>query len=48
MGGKVDMNQLDSSLNDLGKQDWELVSMFDTNMGHGQTRDVIAVFKRPR
>jgi hypothetical protein len=33
--------------NQLGSERWELVSVFDTNMLEGKTRDVIAVLKRP-
>ena len=35
-------------LNLLGDEGWELVNVFDTNMLHGRTRDVVAVLKRPR
>ena len=35
-----------SELNSLGADGWELVSCFDTNMSQGQSRYVIAVFKR--
>lgn len=45
--GKVDEAVLETEMNRLGSQGWELVSAFDTNRGGGSTRDVIAVFKRP-
>lgn len=48
LGGKVNAEELESNLNELGRNDWELVAAFDTNMGHGQTRDVITIFKRRR
>lgn len=47
MGGKLNEEAFEGLLNDLGKKGWELVSCFDTNTGHGATRDVVAVFKRP-
>ena len=47
MGGDLDVTEFTTMLNDLGRDRWELVSAFDTNQGHGQTRDVVAVFKRP-
>jgi hypothetical protein len=47
-GGKVDLHDFDRRLNELGAQGWELVTAFDTNQSYGATRDVIAVFKRPR
>ena len=47
-GGKLDRTKFEALLNELGREGWELVNAFDTNQGHGQTRDVIAVFKRQR
>lgn len=47
MGGKFDENQLDSYMNELGSQGWELVTGFDTNKNYGETRDVVVIFKRP-
>ncbi len=46
-GGKLDGEKLTDRLNELGQEGWELVSVFDTNMLHGQTRDVFAILKRP-
>ncbi|HEU4419212.1 MAG TPA: DUF4177 domain-containing protein [Planctomycetota bacterium] len=46
LGGSLDGQQLTDKLNELGSKGWELVSIFDTNMLHGQTRDVVAVLKR--
>lgn len=48
LGGKLDTQQFELMLNNLGREGWELVNAFDTNQGHGATRDVIAVFKRPK
>ncbi len=49
MGGKLDELKLDALMNQLGAEGWELVSAFDTNsVCYGATRDVVAVFKRPR
>ena len=48
LGGKVDYEKFEAMLNRLGRDGWELVNAFDTNKAHGQTRDVVAVFKRPR
>lgn len=45
-GGILELDDFDYELNNLGQQGWELVSCFDTNQGHGATREVIAVFKR--
>jgi hypothetical protein len=45
-GGKVDESALDKALNEIGRQGWELVSMLATSQAQGQSRDLIAVFKR--
>jgi hypothetical protein len=47
LGGKIDGQKFTDRLNQLGSERWELVSVFDTNMLEGKTRDVIAVLKRP-
>jgi len=47
-GGKLDSSELDQKLNDLGREGWELVAAFGSQKYQGQTRDVVAVFKRPR
>lgn len=47
LGGKLDAKKLTNRLNELGEEGWELVSVFDTNMADGQTRDVYAILKRP-
>jgi hypothetical protein len=47
LGGKFKAQPLTDRLNDLGTEGWELVSAFDTNMLHGQSRDVVLIFKRP-
>ena len=46
-GGKIDAQKLTDRLNELGSKGWELVSVFDTNMLEGKTRDVFAMVKRP-
>lgn len=47
LGGKFDEGALDAYMNNLGSQGWELVTAFDTNKSYGETRDVVAIFKRP-
>jgi len=46
LGGKIDGQKFTDRLNQLGSERWELVSVFDTNMLEGKTREVIAVLKR--
>ena len=44
---KLDVRELEEHMNELGVQGWELTTVFNTN-NTGTTRDVVAVFKRPR
>lgn len=46
LGGILDLDTFQATLNEMGAEGWELVSCFDTNMAEGQSRHVIAVFKR--
>jgi hypothetical protein len=46
VGGKLDGDAFNGKLNELGRQGWELVSVFDTNQGGGSTREVFAILKR--
>lgn len=48
LGGKVDIQELNSQLNELGSLGWELVNTITTNMGYGTSRDIISIFKRPK
>jgi len=47
LGGKLDGEKFNERLNQLGKEGWELVSVFDTNVQGGRSRDVVAVLKQP-
>jgi Domain of unknown function (DUF4177) len=47
LGGRLDGQQFNDRLNQLGEEGCELVSVFDTNFTQGGTRDVVAVMKRP-
>jgi hypothetical protein len=46
LGGKVNLDGLQSSLDHAGAEGWELVSTFQTSQGQ-RTREVVFVFKRP-
>ena len=46
-GGKVDIEELQSALNDQGQQGWELVSASDTSYPQGTSREVVLILKRP-
>lgn len=48
LGGKVDPDELTARLDEAGDAGWELVSAFATARQGGHSRDVVAVFKRPR
>ena len=46
-GGILDTTEFDDELNKLGREGWELVATFDTNIANGASREAVAVFKRP-
>lgn len=48
LGGKLDLEAFEKSLNELGREGWELVAAFDTNAAQGQSREVVVLFKKPR
>ena len=48
MGGKIEPEQINARLNELGDQGWELTSCFDTSYAQGATRRVVCILKRPR
>jgi len=48
MGGKMDSSRLDQTMNEAGRDGWELVAAFDTNMAQGRTHSAVLIFKRPR
>lgn len=47
-GGKVNSRKLESELNDLGTQGWELVNTFTSNIANGKTAYVVSVLKREK
>lgn len=47
-GGKVDKEEMEQSLNELGAQGWELISTTNSNESYGSTRYVISIFKREK
>lgn len=46
LGGKVNEDQLQTDLSELGQQGWELVSTVATAQSYGSTRWLISIFKR--
>jgi hypothetical protein len=41
-----DWNKVQKSLNDLGKEGWELVSTLDINAAQGYSKEVVFLLKR--
>ncbi len=48
LGGKFNEPALTAKLNELGDQRWELISAFATHQGYGQSRDIVAIFRREK
>ncbi len=48
VGGNLNEKKLDEHMNMLGEEGWELMSAFDTNKSFGESRDVVAIFKREK
>ena len=46
-GGKIDHAKLENTLNLLGHDGWELVSIVTVNANQGITEDIAVVLKRP-
>jgi hypothetical protein len=46
--GRIDADKFQDKLEELGGEGWDLVSVFDTNVTHGTTAQIVAVLKRPR
>jgi hypothetical protein len=45
-GGILDVENFNNTLNQYGRDGWELVNCFDTNQSYGASRHVIAIMKR--
>ncbi len=43
---QVESEKLEGEINNMGSEGWELVSVMDTNMGHGHTNEILLFFKR--
>ena len=48
VGPKVDLAELDATLNSVGAEGWELVNALDLNQSDGKTTAIVALFKRQR
>ena len=48
IGGEIRPEPVAQLLTDQGNDGWELVAAFDTNAGHGSSRNYVFVFKRPK
>ena len=45
-GGKIDVEGYKTTLNEMGREGWELAGQTASNRGYGDTRYIICVFKR--
>ena len=46
LGGKINVMEFNQTLNDMGREGWELVGTTASNQEFGSTRYIICVFKR--
>ena len=46
LGGKVDIEDFDSTLNEMGAEGWELVQSIASAQSYGSTRYILSTFKR--
>ena len=47
-GGRFEASELETTMNSLGRDEWELIAAFDTNEGYGSTYQMVFLFKRQR
>ena len=45
-GGKINVGEFNNSLNEMGRDGWELVGTTASNEAAGRTASIICVFKR--
>jgi len=45
-GGKIDVDEFDATLNEMGSQGWQLIEKVTSNMELGRTRHFICTFMR--
>ena len=48
LGGTVKNDQLESQLNLLGGDGWELVGCTSTNQTYGSSKSIVCIFKRKK
>lgn len=47
-GGNVDTEELESRLDQLGNDGWEMVSSASTNQSYGSSKSLVFIFKRKK
>lgn len=47
IGGRIDADQMEHTLTNLGAEGWELVTVVAATAGQGYTKDMVAILKRP-
>ena len=45
-GGSVEANKLESQLDLLGHDGWEMISCASTNQSYGSSKSIVCIFKR--
>ncbi|MBR4503139.1 MAG: DUF4177 domain-containing protein [Clostridia bacterium] len=47
-GGNVEVRQIETQLNQLGIDGWEMVSCTSTNQSYGASKSIVCIFKRKK
>lgn len=47
-GGRVEIDQIENQLNQLGNEGWEMVSCTSTNQSYGASKSIVCILKRKK
>ena len=47
-GGRVEIDQIENQLNQLGNEGWEMVSCTSTNQSYGASKSILCILKRKK
>ena len=47
-GGRVEIDQIENQLNQLGNEGWEMVNCTSTNQSYGASKSIVCILKRKK